>query len=58
MRDSLLSPQEIWAAAAAYAELGRDYSDAVVASFPERVDQKIAALAGAGLAGRTGPRVG
>lgn len=67
MSDSPWSPQEIRVGAAAYAELGPDYSDAVVASFLERVDQEIAASAGADWAGRhrggrasvrTGPRVG
>ena len=42
MSDSPLSLQEIRAAAAAYAELGPECSDAVVASFLARVDQEIA----------------
>jgi hypothetical protein len=53
MSDLPLSPQEIRAGAAAYAELGLEYSDAVVASFLERVDQEIAARASA--PGRHGP---
>lgn len=43
MSTSPLSPQEIRAAAEAHKELGPEYSDAVVASFLERVDQEIAA---------------
>ncbi len=43
MSDSPLFPQEIRAAAAVYAELGPECSDAVAASFLERVDQEIAA---------------
>jgi hypothetical protein len=38
-----LSPEDIRAAAGAHHELGPEYSDAVVASFLERVDQEIAA---------------
>ena len=53
MSDSPLSLQEIRTAATAYAELGPEYSDAVVASFLARVDQEIAARAGA--PGRHGP---
>ncbi len=49
MSDSSLSPQEIRAAAAAHDELGPEYSDAVVASFLERVDEEIAARARARL---------
>jgi hypothetical protein len=52
MSDSPLSPQDIRAAGAAYAESGPEYSDAVVA-FLERVDQEIAARVGA--PGRHGP---
>jgi hypothetical protein len=55
MSDPLLPPQESRAAAAAYAELGPAYSDAVVASFLERVDQEIAARVGARLAGMGQP---
>jgi hypothetical protein len=51
MTDSPLSPQEIRAAAAAHDELGPEYSDAVVASFLERVDEEITARADARLAG-------
>lgn len=43
MSTSPLSPQEIRAAALAHKELGPDYSDAVIESFLERVDQEIAA---------------
>jgi hypothetical protein len=43
MSDSPLSPQEIRAAAEAHAELGPEYSDAVVASFLDRVDRAVAA---------------
>ena len=57
MSDSPLSPQEIRAAAEVHRELGPEYSDAVVASFLERVDREIAARVEARLAGvpRTGP---
>jgi hypothetical protein len=55
MSDPPLPPKEIRAAAAAYAELGPAYSDAVVASFLERVDRKAAARAGARLAGMGQP---
>jgi hypothetical protein len=40
---SPLSPEDIRAAAGAHHELGPEYSDAVVASFIEKVDQEIAA---------------
>ena len=43
MGTSPLSPEEIRAAAGAHHELGPEYSDAVVASFLEKVDQEIAA---------------
>jgi hypothetical protein len=43
MGTSPLSPQDIRAAAGAHHELGPEYSDAVVASFIEKVDQEIAA---------------
>ena len=43
MSTSPLSPQEIRAAAAAHNELGPEYSDAVIESFLERVDQEITA---------------
>jgi hypothetical protein len=43
MGTSPLSPEDIRAAAGAHHELGPEYSDAVVASFLERVDQEIAA---------------
>jgi hypothetical protein len=39
--DSALSAEEIRAAAAAHGELGPEYSDAVVASFLEKVEQEI-----------------
>ncbi len=51
MSDSPLSPQEIRAAAAAHDELGPEYSDAVVASFLEKVDKEITARVDARLAG-------
>jgi hypothetical protein len=50
MSDSPLSPQEIRAAAEAHAELGPEYSDAVVASFLEKVDTAVAARVDARLA--------
>ena len=43
MGTSPLPPDEIRAAAGAHHELGPEYSDAVVASFLEKVDQEIAA---------------
>jgi hypothetical protein len=43
MGTSPLSPQDIRAAAGAHHELGPEYSDAVVASFIDKVDQEIAA---------------
>ena len=51
MSDSPLSRQEIHAAAAAHDELGPGYSDAVVASFLEKVDREIDARVDARLAG-------
>jgi len=56
MSDSPLSPQEIRAAAAAHDELGPEYSDAVVASFLEKVDQEVAARVDARLAGVHQPK--
>jgi hypothetical protein len=50
MSDSPLSPQEIRAAAEAHAELGPEYSDAVVASFLDRVDRAVTARVDARLA--------
>ena len=50
MSDSPLSPEEIRAAAEAHAELGPEYSDAVVASFLDRVDRAVAARVDARLA--------
>jgi broad specificity phosphatase PhoE len=68
MSDSPLSPQGIQVASAAHAELGPEYSDAAVALFLERADQRIVVyVADADWAGRyrggqasvrTGPRVG
>ena len=55
MNDSPLSRQEIYAAAAAHDELGPDYSDAVVASFIEKVDKEIDARVDARLAGMRQP---
>ncbi len=43
MSTSPLSPQEIRAAAEAHKELGPEYSDVVIESFLERVDQEITA---------------
>jgi hypothetical protein len=51
MTDSPLSPQEIRAAAEVHRELGPEYSDAVVASFLEKVDREIATRVEARLAG-------
>lgn len=51
MSDSPLSPQEIRAAAAANDELGPEYSDAVVASFLDKVEEEIDARVNARLAG-------
>ncbi len=50
-----MSPQDIRAAAAAHDELGPEYSDAVVASFLERVDDEINARTRARLAGMRQP---
>jgi hypothetical protein len=60
MSDSPLSSQEIRAAAAAYAEPGPEYRNAVVATFLERVDQEAAARVGARPAdmGQSEPPVG
>jgi hypothetical protein len=43
MSDSPLSPQDIRAAAEVHRELGPQYSEAVVASFLEKIDQEIEA---------------
>jgi hypothetical protein len=51
MSDSPLSPQDIRAAAEVHRELGPEYSDAVVASFLDKVDREIAARVDARLAG-------
>jgi uncharacterized protein (TIGR04222 family) len=55
MSDSPLSHQEIYAAAAVHDELGPEYSDAVVASFLEKVDKEIDARVDARLADRHQP---
>ncbi|HYB14066.1 MAG TPA: hypothetical protein VEF71_01135 [Streptosporangiaceae bacterium] len=55
MSDSPLSRQEIHAAAAAHDELGPEYSDAVVASFLEKVGKEIDARVDARLAGMGQP---
>jgi hypothetical protein len=55
MSDSPWSPKEIRAAAAAHDELGPEYSDAVVASFLEKVEQEITARVDARVAGMRGP---
>jgi hypothetical protein len=51
MSTSPLSPQDIRAAAEVHRELGPEYSDAVVASFLEKVDREIDARVEARLAG-------
>jgi hypothetical protein len=56
MSDSPVSPEDIRAAAAAYAELGPEYHDAVVASFLEKVDREVAARVEARLAGIPAPQ--
>jgi hypothetical protein len=43
MGTSPVSPEDIRAAAAAHQELGPDYSDAIVASFIEKVDREVEA---------------
>ena len=48
--DPVLTADEIRAAAAAHGELGPEYSDAVVASFLERVEEEITARVDARLA--------
>jgi hypothetical protein len=55
MSDSPLSRQEIYAAAAAHDELGPEYSDAVVASFLEKIDREIDVRVEERLAGRRQP---
>jgi hypothetical protein len=50
MSDSPLAPEEIRAAAAAHHDLGPEYSDAVVASFLEKVDREVAARVDARMA--------
>jgi hypothetical protein len=55
MGTSPISPEDIRAAAGAHHELGPEYSDAVVASFLERVDREIAARVDERLAA-AGPR--
>jgi hypothetical protein len=55
MSTSPFPPEDIRAAAGAHHELGPEYSDAVVASFLDRVDQEIAARVDERLAA-AGPR--
>jgi len=55
--DPALSAEEIRAAAAAHTELGPEYSDAVVASFLEKVEQEIAARVDARLAEASRPEL-
>jgi len=57
MSTSPVSPEDIRAAAEAHHELGPEYSDAVVASFLEKVDRELAARVEARLAeaARTAP---
>jgi hypothetical protein len=50
MSTSPLSPEDIRAAAEAHRELGPEYSDAVVASFIDKVDREVAARVAAQLA--------
>jgi hypothetical protein len=50
LSDTAVSAAEIRAAAAAHSELGPEYSDAVVASFLEKVEEEIAARVDARLA--------
>jgi hypothetical protein len=50
MSTSPLSPEDIRAAAETYRELGPEYSDAVVASFIDKVDREVAARVAAQLA--------
>lgn len=51
MSTSPLSPEDIRAAAEVHQELGPEYSDAVVASFLEKIDREIAARVDARIAG-------
>lgn len=51
-----ISAEDILAAAAVHQELGPEYSDAVVASFIEKVDQAVAARVEARLAGLAQPK--
>jgi hypothetical protein len=53
--DPALSAKDIRAAAAAHDELGPEYSDAVVASFLEKVEEEIAARVDARLAAAARP---
>jgi hypothetical protein len=51
MSTSPVSPEDIRAAAETHQELGPEYSDAVVASFLEKVDREVAARVEARLSG-------
>jgi hypothetical protein len=53
MSTSPLSPEDIRAAAEVHRELGPEYSDAVVASFIEKVDREVAARVEARLVAAT-----
>jgi hypothetical protein len=53
MGTSPLSPEDIRAAAGAHHQLGPEYSDAVVASFLDKVEREIAARAGERVAAST-----
>ena len=55
---SELSPGEIRAAAEAHRELGPEYSDAVVESFLERVDKRVAERVDREIAARVDARLG
>src|ERR1700722_163867 len=57
MSDSPCSPEEIRVAAAVHYDLGPEYSDAVVASFLEKVDREVAARVDARLAAGREPAV-
>jgi hypothetical protein len=56
MSTSPVSPEDIRAAAEVHAELGPEYSDAVVAAFIAQVDRQVAARVEARLASIAGPR--
>jgi hypothetical protein len=53
MSTSPVSPEDVRAAAEAHRDLGPEYSDAVVASFLDKVDREVAARVEARMAGRS-----